>query len=289
MQTILLAHYNRPDTLQNMATKRPAPDVHPSRQQQVPEESSRKRRKTNPTPHSQPKLHPVNPIKSRIRSVQRLLNHNEDLPADVRIGHERELQSLQWDLEQAIKVQRRTEMIGRYHKIRFFDRQKATKRLKKVTKALATCEDDADEKDELEKKQHESEVDLNYALYYPLDQAYVSLFPTRKKSGEEAAEGDAAEESAEGKGEIVSQGDRKMWALVEKCMTEGSLDALRNGKINLDGPAKAPAAPVVNSKPKAKPRRDGPTADVHGTRRERRAAKAQQKEEDDDSEGGFFE
>lgn len=275
-----------------MATKRPAPTVHPSRQDQVPQEPQSKRRKTNPTPHSQPKAHPINPLKSRIRSVQRLLNHNDDLPADVRLAHERELQSLQWDLEQAVRAQQRTEMIGKYHKIRFFDRQKATKRLKRAKKALAALEG-LEDREGLAKRVRDAEVELNYALYYPLDQAYVSLFPSRRKGGGQGGEGEGdAEEGAEGSADVVAQGDKKMWALVEKCMADGTLDALRNGKIGLEERGTMTSAPAVKKqlvKSKAKAGRNAPAADVHGTRRERRAAKAAEKEEEDDSEGGFFE
>lgn len=190
-------------------------------------------------------------------------------------------------------------MIGRYHKIRFFDRQKATKRLKKAKKLLAACENDGEELSLLQTKEHKAEVDLNYALYYPLDQPYTPLFPTRKKPETEQTTDHAAEEVSQEAGEIAAQGDGKMWVLVEMCMAEGRLDALRNGKIGMDeaGPSKSPATsiPPLHKKQRDRPgsvaatSRSTTTADVHGTRRERRAAKALQKEEDEDSEGGFFE
>lgn len=109
-----------------MGTKRPHPsEVHPSRRPQVPAEASNKKRKVNPHPGRklEPKAHPINPLKSRIRSLQRLLEHNENLPADVRISHERELASCKWELQEAERERRKKEMIGRYHMVRFFGMQ----------------------------------------------------------------------------------------------------------------------------------------------------------------------
>lgn len=72
-----------------------------------PLENTRKKRKQNAnktrpetvTGKAHPKQHKVNPLKSRIRDLKRLLSKVENMPADVRVGHERELAHLERDLE----------------------------------------------------------------------------------------------------------------------------------------------------------------------------------------------
>ncbi|KAF2773113.1 hypothetical protein EJ03DRAFT_154227 [Teratosphaeria nubilosa] len=277
-----------------MATKRAF--VHPSRQEQVPAEPKRKRQKPSHLSGSKSfkKAHTVNDLKSSIRSLRRLLEHDDGLPADVRIEKERALQSAQHELEREQSAKKRSDMIARYHKIRFFDRRKAERNLKKAKKALSACEDAA-VAEGLEQRAKDAEVDVNYAIYYPLDKSYVSLYPTkRKKEGKN--DDDAAEEHKAQKGEVERQGDKEMWEMVRQCMADGTLDDLRNGKLTAgEEQAKETAAPevkpVVNKKQQSKKEKALP-GDAHGNRRERRIAAAAAKakaESDNESEGGFFE
>ena len=72
-----------------------------------PEVPSRKRRKPNPhVGNGKPmkKAHPINELKSQIRSLRRLLSHDDDdrLPATVRVEKERALRSLEGELEQTL-------------------------------------------------------------------------------------------------------------------------------------------------------------------------------------------
>ncbi|KAH9839666.1 rRNA-processing protein Efg1 [Teratosphaeria destructans] len=278
----------------NMATKRAF--VHPSRLEQVPTEPKRKRQKPNHLSGSKSfkKAHTVNDLKSTIRSLRRLLEHNEDLPADIRIEKERALQSAQHELEREQSAKERSDMIARFHKIRFFDRRKAERNLKKANKLLSACEDDAVVED-LKQRAKDAEVDVNYAMYYPLDKAYVSLYPSkRKKEGE--TDDAAAEEDEAQKGEVGRKGDQGMWKTVRQCMADGTLDDLRNGKLTaVKEQSKETAAPevtlVVKKKQQSKKEQALP-GDVHGNRRERRIAAAAAKakaESDNESEGGFFE
>ncbi|KAK4955399.1 rRNA-processing protein efg1 [Elasticomyces elasticus] len=299
-----------------MSAKRKTPSstaIHPSRREQVPEDvgaPTHKKRKTNPHPgrNLQPKTRPINPIKSRIRSLQRMLEHNDGLPADIRIGHERELQSCKWELEEAKKEERRKETIGKYHMVRFFDRQKATRRLKKVKKAA----EESDRQTRVNDVLHAAEVDLNYALYYPLDQPYVALYPKDKKSKKQDAlssldadeqpdvdvrndEGGVKDHDGNTGG---TKGDSAMWKLVERCMAENKLDALRNGKVYSSGEKGAtldqlPPLSVEERKipMKSHSRNDIPSAKrntARGQDKKRRQATSADKEASD-SEGGFFE
>ncbi len=213
-----------------MATKRPAPHVHPSRQDQVPDEPRRKRQKPNNAgPKSFKKAHPVNELKSEIRSLKRLLERDEKLPATVRVEKERALRTAQDELERTQQAKRRSDMIGRYHKIRFFDRQKAAKRLKQAQKQLDAFDGDKKQRKKLAKVVEDAEVDVNYAQFFPLDKPYVSLFPRkREEDGDEASK----DSSAPRDGSAERKGDPEMWRKVKECMVDGTLDDLRNGRLH---------------------------------------------------------
>jgi hypothetical protein len=279
-----------------MATKRPAHDVHPSRQEQVPRDTAHPRKRQKPDnlsgSKSFKKARPVNELKTSIRNIKRLLERdvaeksmgeaggkNKPLPPKVRISKERELASAQHELAESVAAEKRSKMIARYHKERFFDRQKATKRLKRARKAMKECEDDAARREELAREADECELDVQYAMYYPLDVPYVALYPSHKK-----AEGQ--EEDSDGKAvEVARQGDAEMRALLKKCVAEGKLDALRNGKLDKDGKYK-PVEGAGDDETKAKDKKKK-AEDKNGKR------KAEEMEpeaaSDDESDGGFFE
>lgn len=215
-----------------MATKRSAPYVHPSRHEQVPDEPRRKRQKPNNAgPKSFKKAHPVNELKSHVRSLKRLLEHNDDLPADVRVEKERALQSAQHELGETQKAKKRHDMIGRYHKIRFFDRQKATKRLKRARKELKAHEGDDQVRMNLARAVDDAEVGVNYAQYFPLVQPYVSLFPRKASDQDDRHDKDNGDDRD---ASMEPKGDEGMWRRVRQCMAEGTLDALRNGELTQD-------------------------------------------------------
>ena len=266
-----------------MATKRAAAYVHPSRREHVPEEPRRKKQKPNNAgPKSFKKAHPTNDLKSQVRSLKRLLERNDGLPADVRVEKERALQTAQRELEQAQTAQQRSDMIGRYHKIRFFDRQKASKRLKRARKELDGCEEAGDKRSELEKRVNDAEVDVNYAQYYPLDRHYVSLFPRKKTKDDDGGEGDDIK--VRDTDVTESKGDQEMWHKVKDCMADGSLDALRNGRLTRSEEMRP--APKTSTET-AMDRRKGKTVNAQ---EDRPPVPHNGKEQDDDSESdGFFE
>ena len=216
-----------------MATKRTASSVHPSRKDQVPSEPSRKKRRPLVAPNKAAtfkKAYPVNELKSKIRSLKRLLERDDRLPANIKVEKERALQTAQHELLTAQKAKERSDMIGKYHKIRFFDRQKATKVLKRARKQLAACEEER-ERGDLESKFGDAEVDVNYAIYYPLDQHYVSLYKRKAKASDdddnfEAGVGNVPENDPQ------RTADPEIWQMVRRCMAEGTLEALRNGKLS---------------------------------------------------------
>lgn len=69
-----------------------------------------------------PKKHKVNPLKSRVRDLERLLGREggRGLPADVRVERERELAACRRELAAEQGAIKRQDMIRKYHMVRFF-------------------------------------------------------------------------------------------------------------------------------------------------------------------------
>ena len=82
---------------------------------------------------------------------------------------------------------------------------------------------------DLKQKIHRAEVDLNYTLYSPLAEKYTSLY----KQKDDTSNGDITMSNDS----MISQGSEAllvrppMWITVEQCMAEGTLWALRDGKV----------------------------------------------------------
>ncbi|XRM38119.1 rRNA-processing protein efg1 [Aspergillus tubingensis] len=203
-------------------------------------------RKRIQLPKKEHKYPSVNELKKRIRDVKRLLNKT-DLPADARIVQERALSGYEKELEDELKRRDRSKMIKKYHFVRFLDRKTATKdvnRLVRREKEVSSAGPDAmDEKTKEKKlaslagKLRVARVNLNYTIYYPLDEKYIALYAEQKKK----VKGEGAEDGGDG---ADSDGDARfgmvhatvadkpaMWHVVEKCMKDGTLDMLRDGKL----------------------------------------------------------
>ncbi|KAL6709404.1 hypothetical protein ACN47E_001811 [Coniothyrium glycines] len=235
-----------------------------------------------------------NALKSRIRDLKRLLAHvdhvgDHKMSASTRIERERELEACEHELAENLESSReaayKQKMISKYHQVRFFDRQKASRILKRLKKEHDS-EDDQAKKHELRMKVHNAEVDVNYAIYYPLLKPYSSLYPKSKKAKvDESPDEDVDSQDESRTPENGPKGDTQMWSAIEKAMEEGTLNVLRYSKDDL------PAAPVKKDNKKKQAQSKEPKEQfkvVEGkNRRERRAHMAQQEEED--SDGGFFE
>ncbi|KAF2209415.1 hypothetical protein CERZMDRAFT_87089 [Cercospora zeae-maydis SCOH1-5] len=216
-----------------MATKRPAPSPAPNsapasrpfnKRHRANNSQAHKPLPSNLGSKSFKKAHTVNDLKCTIRSLRRLLSGPKAsaLPATIRAEKGRALRTAEQDLAREQYAKQRNDTIARWHKVRFFDRQKAERRLKKARNALRNDEDN----EELREKVKERENEVNYAIYYPLDQDYVPLFPTRRmKDGEE----DATSEQ-HGR-EVDRQGDGDMWNMVKRCAEIGTLKDLREGRL----------------------------------------------------------
>lgn len=184
------------------------------------------------------------------------------------------------------------------------ERQKATRQLKKLRRRLLETKS-TDEVEALKEQMHVAEVDLNYTQYCPLSEVYVSLYPQKSSTGD----GESAE---------MAEAAPKppMWAEVEKCMEEGTLDRLRNRASTTK--AVATPKPLGTRPARPKPKPQAATLDMTGmNRRERRSQRVKDTgpvrtknksmafernqafgasqgqsngtDDGDDSDGGFFE
>ncbi|KMP08195.1 hypothetical protein CIHG_07585 [Coccidioides immitis H538.4] len=263
----------------------------------------------------------VNELKTRIRDVKRLLAKRiDDLPADVRVAKERELAECQRDLEKAEVKKQRSKMIQKYHFVRFLERKRATKELKRLKGQLHKLENDdrldpnarENSIETLNRKISASEIDLNYTIYSPLTEKYISLYPNerRKQQPMEPEESNVIR---------TNSGEKPpLWYTVKQSMADGTLELLRDGKLgiglsgekkdsnNADVSLKSNTMSLLvhrkQKKPKSKIKVDGDEdakrssarSVQEGTRNEnKRTSKEDVQGEDDDAEsesdGGFFE
>ncbi|KAF7177505.1 hypothetical protein CNMCM7691_005798 [Aspergillus felis] len=230
--------------------------------QEGSEDSQPRKKKILPPKHEH--NHPsVNELKKRIRDVKRLLNR-VDLPADARIVQERALAGYEKDLEDELARRHRSQMIKKYHFVRFLDRKAASKDLKRLLRReqeISNSDLDPATKEEklaaLAGKIHAAHVNHNYTIYYPLTQKYVALYAEDKKKKKESSA--QSEKPNEPDAEVASKliyettGERPpIWRVVEKCMEDGTLDLLREGKLDGAEDEKSSQAPEQKKSKKSK-------------------------------------
>ncbi|RKF55489.1 rRNA-processing protein efg1 [Erysiphe neolycopersici] len=195
-------------------------NVHESRHFQVygnNPKPSKKRRLQEPTSYiKKPSPSSINAIKKKLRDVNRRLSRSETISAEIRVEYERARDAYHLELNAITAEKLRQRMIKKYHMVRFFERQKASRILKRIRKLMLT-ENSTDEEHSLEAKLHEAEVDLNYTLYHPLSETYISLYPRNKPSEEES------------KSNLdTTKKKPPVWYEIEKAMINGSLEKIRN-------------------------------------------------------------
>ena len=139
---------------------------------------------------------------------------------------------------------------------------------------------------------HIAEVDLNYAKYCPLNRKYEAIYPPQKL---EAGKFRQPETGNGGETERALASRPAMWRIVEKCMEDGTLDALREGKMNQtlairdNSSIKKPSnrKPSMKKALAQKIHAEGPGGGVMIEGDHSMADPS--KETNDDSDGGFFE
>lgn len=108
------------DITRNRRMEEARPSRHSSRNPSLLHSSKNWNQKPSRSDLSTPNRTSVNRIKSKIRDLTRLLRRPENLPADVQVLQERALAGYRQALEQIEGEKRKSQMIGKYHMVRFF-------------------------------------------------------------------------------------------------------------------------------------------------------------------------
>ncbi|KAL8420133.1 hypothetical protein RB594_003058 [Gaeumannomyces avenae] len=237
----------------------------------------------------------VNAMKTRARTIQRRLQKQpgdeRPMPANVQNDLERELVALKQRIQEARDKKLRSNMIGKYHMVRFFERKKAQRLVKKIQKELDEAKD-PDEIVKLQKDLHIAQVDVNYAIYFPFLEQYISLYPSAAKAPKETGDAPAAQ--------LALHTERPpMWATVEETMEQGerALIRLQNRRPESGGDPKGrkhkvPAeAASGESKPEPLKTKKEDVGGGKGKKKAKELPKAQPNdyESGSESDGGFFE
>ncbi|PIL33703.1 hypothetical protein GSI_04328 [Ganoderma sinense ZZ0214-1] len=261
----------------NTTTSDPSSSKHPA---SAPKKKSANRPQHKKHPHpssasssnannSNPNSVPgVQNIKAALRQTRRLLAKDR-LAADVRVATERRLKALEGDLARAEAARVERTLATRYHKVKFFERQKILRKLAQAKRQLAEGQgEDGEalgkkERRKLEKMVAGLRVDLNYVLHYPKTKKYISLFPPEARKGRVGeGEGDDDEEMDENEEKGKAETDRqreevRTW--VREQMEAGALSAepeIEVGKT--EGGKSAPKAKLLRP----------PSLSAHAQRRE---------------------
>lgn len=162
---------------------------------------------------------------------------------------------------------------------------------------------------------HIARVNLNYTIYYPLNDKYISLYADEQKQKHQREESDNDTHSRVDQTAMSSDAKPPLWYTIEKCMQEGTLNLLREGKLSSTGEVKDDTEAEKRSKDGKTSKQEAKksaekiasrstsklkTSDYDG-RKEKHAKRGTTKvthrdhvqpaadHDDDESDGGFFE
>ncbi|OAV94645.1 hypothetical protein PTTG_05150 [Puccinia triticina 1-1 BBBD Race 1] len=131
----------------------------------------------------------VSKLKSQLRQAKRLLL-KEGLSPELRSTTEKKISQIQAVIENAPSKEKERRNAIKYHRIKFFDRKKVARRLKKVITELdqlnSTKSPKKSQKKKLELEAQQLRIDLNYIRHYPNHLKYVSLCPGGEYKDHEA-------------------------------------------------------------------------------------------------------
>lgn len=105
----------------------------------------------------------VSKIKAALRQTRRLLAR-DNVALDVRQEAERRLISLESDLAEKESSQKERKNAERYHKVRFFERQKLVRQIKKIKKRIEEDGESSKKQAKLKEDLHEKRILLSYVL-----------------------------------------------------------------------------------------------------------------------------
>lgn len=112
-------------------------------------------------------------FKNQIRSIERMLR--KDLPSEVKEAQEKKLEELkkQQEIHNRLAVER--QIFLRDRKIKFFERRKIERRLRRLDKQQRASAGQAQEAD-LTEQLSKLKEDLEYVKFFPKTEKYVSLY-----------------------------------------------------------------------------------------------------------------
>ncbi|XP_062516440.1 uncharacterized protein LOC134191833 [Corticium candelabrum] len=113
--------------------------------------------------------------KQRARDIKRLLKR-DNIPATVRQTQERVLALLETEVKDEQDNRKVKKLAKKYKMVRFFDRRKLTRKLKKVNRQISVCKDES-ERATLSEQLDVLRKEYNYVTHFPADKKYVSVHP----------------------------------------------------------------------------------------------------------------
>ncbi|KAF8260573.1 hypothetical protein EI94DRAFT_1689645 [Lactarius quietus] len=200
----------------------------------------------------------VSKIKSALRQTRRLLA-KEGLAADARVESERKLKALETDLVAAEKSNKERTLATRYHKVKFFDRQKLLRKIMQTKSRLEVDGVSSKVRRALEAELFELRVDLNYVLNYPRLEKYISLFPpdARQVEGATTPVHSAGSSSAtDEKRETLREWVRGQMRAGEMAVEPERLEHKQRAQQSTAEPWQSTIGEKTKTKAKAKARQD---------------------------------
>ncbi len=152
-----------------------------------------------------------------------------------------------------------------------------------MKKLLSKADHESEEYLELKEKVHRGQVDLNYTLYCPLGEKYTSLY--KRTDTQDNLDTTMADSSAISQGSEIDSPKPALWHVVERCMADNTLGALREGKrkktLSTDVTQSSPSVTAHRARPMHKVKsKDGAAKHSRNALLEAQAV---------DSDEGFFE
>ncbi|KAJ4141113.1 rRNA-processing protein efg1 [Fusarium equiseti] len=225
-----------------------------------------KKRKQSKTKH-RPNEGTSTWAKKRTRTIERLLNRNQELPANVRNDLERELGALKATVDDKSFQKLRSAMISKYHMVRFFgtiisspvsdvketanllcvERKKASRLSRQLRKKIDETEStETEELEGLKRDLHIAEVDEAYTQHFPHAEPYISLYTNAKSEKQEEEKDDDKLDYTPLKQRGLLHTERPpIWSEVEQAMKDGS-HALRNLRERRPAEVTEPTKPERN-------------------------------------------